>query len=35
VLKAVKYGATDILVTPSTAADIQEKLDANLPRKAA
>jgi chemotaxis protein CheY-P-specific phosphatase CheC len=35
VLKAVKYGATDILVTPSTAADVQEKLDANLSRKAA
>ncbi len=35
VLKAVKYGASDILVTPATATDVQEKLDANLARKAA
>jgi len=35
VLKAVKYGATDILITPATAEDVQEKLDANLSRKAA
>jgi len=35
VLKAVKYGASDILVTPATTIDVQEKLDANLPRKAA
>ena len=35
VLKAVKYGATDILLTPATATDVQEKLDANLSRKAA
>jgi len=35
VLKAVKYGATDILLTPATGEDVQEKLDANLSRKAA
>ena len=35
VLKAVKYGAADILVTPATARDISEKLDADLAKKAA
>jgi len=35
VLKAVKYGATDILITPATTADIREKLDLNLVKKAA
>ena len=35
VLKAVKYGACDILVTPSLAEDIQEKLANNLVKKAA
>ncbi len=35
VLKAVRYGADDILITPASAEDIQEKLDANLTRKAA
>ncbi len=35
VLKAVKYGAVDILITPASSEDVQEKLDANLERKAA
>lgn len=35
VLKAVKYGACDILVTPSSAHDIQEKIETNLVKKAA
>lgn len=35
VLKAVKYGAADILITPATAEDIGEKLDTNLAKKAA
>jgi chemotaxis protein CheY-P-specific phosphatase CheC/ActR/RegA family two-component response regulator len=35
VLKAVKYGAADILITPATTDDIQEKLDRNLVKKAA
>ncbi len=35
VLKAVKYGATDILITPASAEDITEKLKNNLVRKAA
>nr|WP_321468759.1 hypothetical protein [uncultured Desulfobulbus sp.] len=35
VLKAVKYGACDILITPSTTEDIQEKLSNNLVKKAA
>ncbi len=35
VLKAVKYGASDILVTPSTPADIRLKLEVNLVRRAA
>jgi chemotaxis protein CheY-P-specific phosphatase CheC/ActR/RegA family two-component response regulator len=30
VLKAVKYGASDILITPATEMDIQEKLNANM-----
>lgn len=35
VLKAVKYGAVDILITPATDMDIQEKLNTNMTRKAA
>jgi DNA-binding NtrC family response regulator len=35
VLKAVKYGACDILVTPSTVEDVREKLATNLVKKAA
>ncbi|HHB75046.1 MAG TPA: hypothetical protein ENK84_00675 [Desulfobulbus sp.] len=35
VLKAVKYGAADILMTPATAQDISDKLKANLVKKAA
>ena len=35
VLKAVKYGASDILVTPSTPSDIRQKLETNLVRRAA
>ncbi len=35
VLKAVKYGASDILITPATAEDVREKLEANLAKKAA
>lgn len=35
VLKAVKYGASDILVTPSTPGDIRQKLETNLVRRAA
>ena len=35
VLKAVKYGADDILITPAQADDIEEKIAANLHRKAA
>ena len=35
VLKAVKYGAADILITPAAVGDIQEKLDLNLAKKAA
>ncbi len=35
VLKAVKYGADDILITPAQADDIEEKINANLRRKAA
>lgn len=35
VLKAVKYGACDILLTPASTADIQEKLAANLVKMAA
>ncbi|HEB70844.1 MAG TPA: hypothetical protein ENI88_14690 [Desulfobulbus sp.] len=35
VLKAVKYGASDILITPATTEDVREKLEANLVRKAA
>jgi len=35
VLKAVKYGAADILITPAATGDIQEKLDNNLVKKAA
>jgi len=35
VLKAVKYGASDILITPAAAEDVQEKLEANLAKKAA
>lgn len=35
VLKAVKYGASDILITPSSPEDIREKIEVNLVRKAA
>ncbi len=35
VLKAVKYGACDILITPATTVDIREKLATNLVKKAA
>ncbi len=35
VLKAVKYGASDILITPATVEDVREKLKANLAKKAA
>lgn len=35
VLKAVKYGASDILITPATDMDIQEKLNTNMARRAA
>lgn len=35
VLKAVKYGACDILITPSSSDDIREKIEVNLIRKAA
>lgn len=35
VLKAVKYGASDILITPAGRDDIEEKLEANLVKKAA
>lgn len=35
VLRAVKYGACDILITPATPGDIQEKIKMNLTRKAA
>ncbi|NLX18676.1 MAG: hypothetical protein GXY53_05255 [Desulfobulbus sp.] len=33
VLKAVKYGACDILITPASAADIRETLSVNLVKK--
>ena len=35
VLKAVKYGACDILITPSSSEDVEEKLVNNLVQKAA
>ncbi|PIE59726.1 MAG: hypothetical protein CSA32_02755 [Desulfobulbus propionicus] len=35
VIKAVKYGAGDILITPATREDLREKIELNLPRKAA
>jgi chemotaxis protein CheY-P-specific phosphatase CheC len=35
VLKAVKYGACDILITPSSSADVREKLANNLVKQAA
>ncbi len=35
VLKAVKYGACDILITPASMADVREKLATNLVKKAA
>lgn len=35
VLKAVKYGACDILVTPSSSADVREKIEVNLVKRAA
>lgn len=35
VLKAVKYGACDILITPATTVDVREKLATNLVKKAA
>jgi len=35
VLKAVKYGACDILITPASPDDIREKIEVNLVKKAA
>ncbi|PIE58476.1 MAG: hypothetical protein CSA33_03380 [Desulfobulbus propionicus] len=35
VIKAVKYGADDILVTPATQEDVQEKIEMNLRKRAA
>jgi ActR/RegA family two-component response regulator len=35
VLKAVKYGARDILITPSSPGDIREKMEVNLVKRAA
>jgi chemotaxis protein CheY-P-specific phosphatase CheC len=35
VLKAVKYGVCDILITPASAEDVREKLADNLVKKAA
>jgi len=35
VLRAVKYGATDILITPAVEEDVREKVENNLVRKAA
>ncbi len=35
VLKAVKYGACDILITPASMGDVREKLATNLVKKAA
>jgi chemotaxis protein CheY-P-specific phosphatase CheC len=35
VLKAVKYGACDILITPASPDDVRDKLAVNLVRKAA
>jgi len=35
VLKAVKYGACDILITPASVEDVREKLATNLVKKAA
>lgn len=35
VLKAVKYGASDILITPSSSDDVREKIENNLVKKAA
>jgi chemotaxis protein CheY-P-specific phosphatase CheC len=35
VLKAVKYGACDILITPAAPADVQEKIAFNLVKRAA
>lgn len=35
VLKAVKYGASDILITPATADDVREKIELNLVKQAA
>ncbi|MDR3630936.1 MAG: hypothetical protein P4L42_11420 [Desulfocapsaceae bacterium] len=35
VIKAVKYGVSDILLTPASAQDIQEKIDNNLVKLAA
>ncbi len=35
VLKAVKYGACDILITPAAEEDVREKIEANLGRIAA
>jgi len=35
VLKAVKYGACDILITPSAPADVREKIELNLVKRAA
>lgn len=34
VLKAVKYGACDILVTPASSEDVQEKIEVNMMQKA-
>jgi len=35
VLKAVKYGARDILITPCSPVDVREKMEVNLVKKAA
>ena len=35
VIKAVKYGADDILITPSAPEDIREKVEMNLSKIAA
>lgn len=35
VIKAVKYGADDILITPATAEDIREKVEMNVAKMAA
>ena len=35
VLKAVKYGACDILITPSSPTDVRDKTETNLVKRAA